>query len=40
MSASTFQIVEYNLPNEWASYFVNNDPSGLDDSEISTADDW
>jgi hypothetical protein len=27
-------------PSEWASYLINDDPSGLEDKEIEAADAW
>jgi len=33
-------LVSYLLPTRWACYFVNDDPSGLDEDEIAAADAW
>jgi hypothetical protein len=33
-------LVSYLLPTHWACYFINDDPSGLDEDEIAAADDW
>jgi hypothetical protein len=35
-----FVIETYTLPLHWASYFINSDPSGLDDSDLDAADGW
>lgn len=36
----TIQTAEYTLPTHWASYFVNDDCTGMEDSEIADADGW
>jgi hypothetical protein len=35
-----FIIETYTLPVHWASYFVNADPSRLDDSDLDAANGW
>lgn len=38
-----FDTVEATAPAHWACYFINGDPSGMEDSEIAAADrfaDW
>jgi hypothetical protein len=37
---ASFRIETYELPTHWASYFINADPSGLDDGDIAAADGW
>ena len=37
---SSLRIETFQLPTHWASYFVNADPSGLEDSDIQAADGW
>jgi len=37
---SSLRVETFQLPTHWASYFVNADPSGLDDSDIRAADGW
>ena len=34
------ESVVYTAPSYWASYFVNDDPSGMEDDEIEAADGW
>ena len=34
------RIETYELPTHWASYFVNADPSGLEEADITAADGW
>ncbi len=34
------QTAEYTLPTYWASYLVNGDASGLEDSEQAEIDRW
>ena len=31
---------EYELPSHWASYLINNDPTGLEDDEQTLIDEW
>ena len=38
--AAAHDCLLYTLPVYWASYLVNNDPSGLEDSEIAEADSF
>lgn len=33
-------LVSYLLPTHWACYFINDDPSGLEEDEIAAADAW
>ncbi|WP_094585125.1 hypothetical protein [Synechococcus sp. BO 8801] len=33
-------LVSHLLPTHWACYFINDDPSGLEDDEIAAADAW
>jgi len=35
-----FETVTGTAPSHWASYFVNGDASGMDDSEIAQADEF
>lgn len=35
-----FETVTGTAPSEWASYFINDDASGLEDSEIEQADSF
>lgn len=35
-----FKTEEHELPMSWAGYLVNGDPSGLDDLERRSCDDW
>jgi hypothetical protein len=35
---ASFRIETYELPIHWGSYFINADPSGLDDGDIAAAD--
>lgn len=35
-----FTVETYELPTHWAPYFVNADPSGLEDDEQAAADAW
>lgn len=37
---SSLEIETFQLPSHWASYFINADPSSLDDSDIAAADGW
>ena len=37
---SSFEIETFQLPTHWASYFINADPSSLDDADIAAADGW
>ena len=37
---SSLEIETFQLPTHWASYFINADPSSLDDSDIAAADGW
>ncbi|MCT0218233.1 hypothetical protein KQ304_04330 [Synechococcus sp. CS-1329] len=37
---SSFEIETYELPTHWACYFINADPSCLDDADIAEADGW
>jgi len=37
---SSFCVETFVLPVHWASYFVNADPSGLEDVDIAAADGW
>lgn len=37
---SSLRIETFQLPSHWASYFVNSDPSGLEESDIQAADGW
>jgi hypothetical protein len=37
---ASFSVETFVLPIHWASYFVNADPSGLDDDDIVAADGW
>lgn len=32
--------VELTAPSAWASYLLNDDPSGLEDSDIAACDAW
>lgn len=34
------RVETYELPTHWASYFVNSDPSSLDEADIEAADGW
>ncbi len=34
------EFVEYTLPVYWASYLINNDPSGLSKKEIKEVDEF
>lgn len=36
----TIQIERYTAPAHWACYFINDDPSGMDDADIAAADQW
>ncbi|WP_094510532.1 hypothetical protein [Synechococcus sp. MW101C3] len=33
-------LVSYLLPTHWACYFINADPTGLEDDQIAAADAW
>ena len=37
---SSLEIETFQLPNHWACYFINADPSSLDDADIAAADGW
>ena len=37
---SSLRVETFQLPTHWASYFVNADPSGLEDADIKAADGW
>lgn len=37
---SSLEIETFQLPSHWACYFINADPSGLDDADIAAADGW
>ena len=37
---SSLEIETFQLPTHWASYFINADPSSLDDADIAAADGW
>ena len=37
---AAFKVETYELPTHWASYFVNADPSGLEEADITAADGW
>ena len=37
---SSLEIETFQLPSHWASYFINADPSSLDDADIAAADGW
>lgn len=37
---ATLRIETFQLPTHWASYFVNADPTSLDDDDIAAADGW
>lgn len=34
------KVYTYTAPAHWACYFINDDPSGLEDFEIRQADRW
>ena len=36
----TAEMDKWDLPISWASYLVNNDPSGLTEDEVSAIDGW
>lgn len=38
MNAAEFK--EYDLPEYWASYLINGDCSGMDDSDVAACDAW
>ena len=37
---ANIQTETFDLPVQWASYFINSDPTGLEDDEQSAADAW
>jgi len=37
---ANLRVETYELPPHWASYFVNGDPSSLDEADIAAADGW
>ena len=37
---SSLEIETFQLPTHWACYFINADPSSLDDADIAAADGW
>jgi hypothetical protein len=37
---ATLRVETFQLPAHWASYFVNADPSALDEADIEAADGW
>ena len=37
---SSLEIETFQLPSHWACYFINADPSSLDDADIAAADGW
>ena len=37
---SSFEIETFQLPTHWDCYFINADPSSLDDADIAAADGW
>jgi hypothetical protein len=34
------KVHRYTAPSAWASYLINGDASGLEDSDIAQADEW
>ena len=37
---TSLRVDTYELPSHWACYFINADPSSLDDADIAAADGW